>query len=275
MGGEAGSAGGAQELSFDEMVQAVLDRVWKPRRWREPQLAAPLVGFDPEMVPTQHGAVAAWRVGIGPATLLVHGWQDDSSLWAPLMTALLEQSLPFVAFDLPAHGFSEGDRCLTFEVVDALHTVADALGPIQSLVAHSFAAGASALAVSEGLPATRVALIAPPLWPASATRFHRVAEHLGFPVDVAERARTLYLQTSTASRATYDMRTQLAHLDVEMLLISSLDDERMAVEDARTLAPQLSRGELFELHGPDHRETAQDPEVIQRIVNFIEDGLTA
>jgi len=44
------------------MVQAVLDGVWKPRRWREPQLAAPLAGFDPVMVPTQHGSVAAWRV---------------------------------------------------------------------------------------------------------------------------------------------------------------------------------------------------------------------
>ena len=273
MGSGAASAGGTHELSFDEMVEVVLDRVWKPRRWREPQLAAPLEGFDPVMVPTQHGAVAAWRVSTGPATLLVHGWQDDSSLWAPLMTAFLEQSLPFVAFDLPAHGYSEGDRCLTFEVVDALHAVADALGPIQSLVAHSFAAGASALAVSEGLPATRVALIAPPLWPASATRFHRVTDHLGFPLDVAERARTIYRRTTTPSRATYDMRTQLAHLDVEVLLISSLDDERMAVEDARTLAPQLSRGELLEVRGLDHRETAQDPEVTQRIVDFIQGGL--
>jgi pimeloyl-ACP methyl ester carboxylesterase len=270
---EKRSALGPREPSFDEMVQALLDRVCKPRRWGDPELAAALAGIDPVMVPTPHGAVAAWRVGTGPATLLVHGWQDDSSLWSPLMAALLERSEPFVAFDLPAHGFSEGDRGLTFETADALHAVTDALGPIRALVAHSFTSGASALAVSEGLPATRVALIAPPLWPASASRFHRVADHLGFPVSVAERAQAIYRASTTPGRATYDARTQMADLDVELLLVSSLDDERMAVEDARTLAPKLPRGALFELHGPDHRETARHPDVIQRIVGFINEGL--
>ena len=100
------------EPSFDEMVQTVHDRVCTPRRRDEPRLAPPLAGIDRVMASTPHGNVAAWRVGTGPATLLVHGWQDDSSLWTPLMRALLEVSEPFVAFDLPAHGFSEGDRCL-------------------------------------------------------------------------------------------------------------------------------------------------------------------
>src|SRR5262245_40747081 len=102
--------------SFDEMVQTVLDRVVKPRRFAEPQRASPLAGVDPMMVATPHGRVAAWRVGQGPAVVLVHGWQDDSSLWSPMMVALGEEGEPHIAFDLPAHGFSEGDRGLTFEL---------------------------------------------------------------------------------------------------------------------------------------------------------------
>src|SRR5262245_65778348 len=121
------------------MVERVLDRVLKPRRWGEPQLAEPLVGVVRHMVSTPHGAVAAWRVGEGPAVLLVHGWQDDSSLWAPLMTALLDAGRAVVAFDLLAHGFSEGDRGLTFELVDAAHAVVAELGPVGSVVAHPFA----------------------------------------------------------------------------------------------------------------------------------------
>lgn len=258
------------EQPFDEMVQAVLDRVTKPRRRGTPHVAAPLTGIDQVMIPTPHGRVAAWRVGTGPATLLVHGWQDDSSLWSPLMTALGEASRSFVAFDLPAHGFSEGERGLTFEVADALHAVAIALGPVQSLVAHSFASGASALAVSEGLPVSRMVLIAPPLWPASASPFHRMADRLGFPVEVAERARTEYRATTTPERAGHNVRTQLPDLDIELLLVSSVDDERMAVDDARSLAPQLRRGALFELQGLDHRETARDPRVIHRILEFVD-----
>jgi pimeloyl-ACP methyl ester carboxylesterase len=269
---DADATRGPGEPSFDAMVHTLFDRVTTPRRWREPQLAAPLAGIDRVMVPTPHGAVAAWRVGSGPATMLVHGWQDDSSLWTPLMAALLERSMPFVAFDLPAHGFSEGERGLIFEAADALHAVTSALGPIRSLVAHSFASGAAALAVSEGHPATRVALIAPPLWPAGAGRFHRVAAQLGFPVEVAEQARVVYRQTTTPNRAEYDVRTQLAELDVDLLLVSSLDDERMAVDDARTLATRLRRGELFEVHGPDHRDTARHPDVIDRVVEFFDES---
>jgi pimeloyl-ACP methyl ester carboxylesterase len=255
--------------SFDEMVERVLLRVTTPRRAREPQLAAPLVDVDRVMVPTPAGAVAAWRLGDGPATMLIHGWQDDSSLWSPLMEALQQASMPFVAFDLPAHGFSEGDRGLPFELVDAAHAVVDALGPVDALVAHSFAGGGSALTISEGLPAERLVLIAPPLWPSNATRFHRVAAQYGYPTEVADRARDIYRATTAASRADYDMRTRVTELDAAVLIVSSLDDERMAVEDARTIAPMLRNGELFELRGPDHRGCAQDPVVIQRVVEFL------
>ncbi len=266
-----GSAPGAREPSFDEMVQTLLDRATVPRRWREPQLAASLVGIDRVMVSTPHGAIAAWRTGSGPATALLHGWQDDSSLWEPLMVAFLERSIPFVAFDLPAHGFSEGDGGLVFEAADALHAVTSTLGPIRSVVAHSFASSAAALAVSEGHPATRLALIAPPLWPARASRFYRVAAQLGFPDEAAERARTIYRHSTTPGRAEYDVRSQLAQLDVDLLLVSSLDDEQLAVDDARTAATNLRRGELFEVHGPGHRDTARHPDVIHRVVEFIDE----
>jgi pimeloyl-ACP methyl ester carboxylesterase len=266
MTGDAGSP------SFDEMVERVLLRVTTPRRAGEPLLAAPLVDVDRVMVPTPAGAVAAWRLGDGPATMLVHGWQDDSSLWSPLMEALQQASMPFVAFDLPAHGFSEGDRALTFEVADALHAVGTALGPVRAVVAHSFPAGACALAFLEGFPAERIALVAPPLWPASQSRFHRVAENYGYPSEVGDAARAAYLAGASPTRVGFEGRAAVAGLDAAVLIVSSLDDEQMAVEDARTIVPQLARGELFELHGPDHRECARDPRVVERIVAFVGAG---
>jgi pimeloyl-ACP methyl ester carboxylesterase len=170
---------------------------------------------------------------------------------------------------LPAHGFSEGERGLTFETADALHAVAQRLGPVDSLVAHSFAGGASALATAEGLPISRLVLIAPPLWPPSASRFHRVAAHLGYPAEVGDRARAEYSATTTAERVGYDVRSQLAELVVRVLLVSGVDDERMAVDDARTLAPTLKHGSLYEVDGVDHRESARDPRVIARVVEFL------
>lgn len=221
------------------------------------------------MVSTPHGSVAAWRVGAGPAIMLVHGWQDDSSLWSPLTAALNDATEPYVVFDLPAHGFSEGESGLTFEVADAVHAVAKSFGPVRGLIAHSFACGASVLATSEGLPISRLVLIAPPLWPSSKNRYHRVAEDLGYPVEVADRAMAEYFATTSADRAGYHLPTLLAALDVPVLLVAGVDDERMAVDEARNIAPKLRRGELFEVDKANHRRTARDPRVIARVIEFL------
>jgi hypothetical protein len=119
------------------------------------------------------------------------------------------------------------------------------------------------------LRAGHLVLIAPPLWPTTANSLHRVTAQLGYPSEVAERAREIYRATTTPSRADYDIRSRLADLDAAVLIVSSLDDEQMAVDDARTIAPLLRRGELFELRGPDHRGCAQDPVVIRRVVGFL------
>lgn len=221
------------------------------------------------MVPTPHGRVAAWRGGSGEATILVHGSQDDSSLWSPMIAELDAAGEAYVAFDLPAHGFSEGERVLTFEIADALRAVAESLGPVRALIAHSFACGASVLSTSEGLPISQLVLIAPPLWPSSKGRYHRVAEDLGYPVEVADRAMAEYFATTSADRAGYDMPTQLAALDARVLLVAGVDDERMAVDEARALAPRLKRGELFEVDGANHRYTARDPRVLARVIDFL------
>jgi pimeloyl-ACP methyl ester carboxylesterase len=185
------------------------------------------------------------------------------------MVALQQSETPYVAFDLPGHGFSEGDGGLIFEVADSIHAVAGELGPVRGLVAHSFASGAAALAVSEGLPISRLVLIAPPLWPAGAGRFHRVAARMGFPVEVADEAVKRYRATTTPERAGYDFLSKLAELNSSVLIVSGADDERMAVDDARTVAPTLPRGELFEVGGTDHRGSAQDARVVARVVAFL------
>ncbi|MFZ4603841.1 MAG: hypothetical protein ACOYM8_15465, partial [Caulobacterales bacterium] len=67
------------ELSDD--VQAFLDATGKPRRRARPRMANALVDAEHAIVE----GVATWRTGPGPAVLLVHGWEDDNSLWDPLI----------------------------------------------------------------------------------------------------------------------------------------------------------------------------------------------
>lgn len=268
---------------LDAMIAAVIDTACTPGGPpREPRQADELVGAERVDVTTPHGTVAAWRVGDGPAVLLVHGWQDSARLWDPLMAALKARERPFVALDLPAHGFSGGERCMVAEVADTVGAVARALGPIDAAVAHSFSANGTAIAVAEGVPAHRLVCIAPPgayKKPNEAAaggsnpayqRWRRIADGLGFDVAVGERAHDVYLAGLGPSRAAWTFAEGLETLDSDVLLMASVDDERFNIASARALADQLPRGTFVELVGLDHRASARDATAVAAILAFLE-----
>lgn len=269
------------------MVAQVIDHASIPGRGREPKLAAQLTGSERVDVPTAHGTVATWRVGDGPAALLVHGWRDSARLWDPLMAALSERDQSFVALDLPGHGFSEGERCLVPEVADAVLAVHGALGPIRSVVAHSFACGATALAVAEGAAVERLVLIAPPLAyrdpgatagdavDAGRQRWRRIAGELGFDPAVGDVAIGRYLQSLGPRRAGWDITEGLAELPAEVLLLASADDERFDLAAAEATASRLSNCALVELAGLDHRGSARGDDAVDAMVGFLCDRAPA
>jgi pimeloyl-ACP methyl ester carboxylesterase len=264
-------------------VARVIDRASIPGRHGSPRLAEQLAGTEQIGVETPHGLVAAWRVGNGPATVLVHGWRDSARLWDPLMGELVVRTKPFVVLDLPGHGFSGGERCLTNEVPDAVIAVASALGPVDSAVAHSFACGGTARAVAEGLPAERLVLIAPPLAyrrPGEAAgdaadgahqRWRRIAAELGYDPGVGDRALETYLATIPPHRARFDLVHALADLPAAVLLLASVDDERFDIASARSLVERQGVT-LVELTGLDHRASARDAAAVHAIADFVTRG---
>lgn len=269
---------------LDMQMQLVIDRASIPGRHREPRLAEQLESVARTGVATSHGQVVAWRDRDGPAVLLVHGWRDSARLWDPLMLELRARGRPFVALDLPGHGFSEGERCLLPEVIDAVSAVAVELGPVDALVAHSFASGGATRAVVEGVPARRIVLIAPPLSyrdPDKATRssmdaghqrWRRIAGDLGFESSVGELALHTYLARLGGARAAWNLENGVADLDAEVLLVASVDDERFDTESARRFAADRGNVTFAQLVGLDHRASARDPAAVKVIAEFVTFG---
>lgn len=219
------------------------------------------------MVPSPAGVLAAWRLGKGPAVLLVHGWEDDNSLWSPLIDELTGRGRALVAFDLPAHGASGGEWGLGSEGTDGVHAVAAALGPVDALVAHSFGAGCASLAITEGLALQRAVFIAPPL--RNVNRWLRYASRLGVSPEVAVEAERIYAGSHDATRSSWNPRTALPELDVDLLVIHSVDDERNPFGDSEDVVIEAPRAQLVAVHGLSHRRTARDPEVVARIADFV------
>lgn len=110
--------------------------------------------------------IAAHSWGDGPTVLLVHGW---SGWWQQLgvyVEPLVASGHRVVAWDAPSHGDSpEGifgrGRSGMPELKDAIDAIAQSVGEVHGLVAHSGGAMAASLAVADGLHVGRVAFIAP------------------------------------------------------------------------------------------------------------------
>jgi pimeloyl-ACP methyl ester carboxylesterase len=250
----------------DAAVRELLRVCGVPAR-REPRSAPALARLPAWRLPSTEGTIAAWRLGTGPAVLLVHGWEDDHSLWSPLVDVLAARGRALVAFDMPAHGRSDGVWGLHPEAVDAVHTVAAALGPVDAVVAHSSGAGAAMLAVAEGLPVARAVLVAPPL--RGGNRWLRYARRLGMPDEVAAEAQRRYDARTGPARASFALRRALAELALPLLVVHSTDDERMPFRDSEETVAECASATLVTATGLDHRRTARDPTVVARIADFV------
>jgi pimeloyl-ACP methyl ester carboxylesterase len=253
----------------NEATAAFFRSVVTPRQRERPRLSETLRAVEARRIATPHGTVTAWRIGDGPATLLVHGWEDDNSLWGPMIATLVDRSQAVVVFDLPAHGYSDGESGLGFEAADAARAVAEALGPIDAIVAHSMGAGAAGLAISEGLAVRGCVLIAPPL--VGGNRWRRLADRMGVSMETADHAQAIYEARIGPQRVTgFDLRGLLPELATRVLVVHSADDERMPFRASHEISAASANVELLQVEGLRHRATAQDAGVTSRVADFIE-----
>ena len=70
---------------------------------------------------------------------------------ARLLKSLADAGYRLVTFDAPAHGRSSGSHIDLMEYVDALLEVSRKVGPLHGIIAHSFGATATLLALEKGL----------------------------------------------------------------------------------------------------------------------------
>jgi len=173
-------------------------------------------GYCHLQVPHGKQALTGWQWGrSGPATLLVHGWEDHTGSMVHLVPGLLAQGRRVYVLDLPGHGLSPRARTHLVDASDALTAMLRACGPVESIVAHSFGAAATCLMLEQmpSLSPERLALVSPMqsidqhleiftsiagLSPARAEHLRRRVTHLlGCPPDAVcalKAARSLNLQ---------------------------------------------------------------------------------
>jgi pimeloyl-ACP methyl ester carboxylesterase len=216
---------------------------------------------------TIDGGLAATAWGDGPTVLLAHGWESQRTHWGAFIDPLAKAGFQVLAIDAPAHGESPGQKTNVVEYARALIRVGHQVGPLAGIVAHSFGAGATPIALHRGLDAKRAVLISGPSSLASVVerwgtnhgladkeipRFVRLVEHeIGEPM------------------ADFDLPHIVAGLTTPALIVHDRSDKEIPVDDGLTLAAAWpgARMLITERHG--HRRIMIASEVVRAIVRFL------
>lgn len=216
--------------------------------------------------------VVAWRWGLGPTVLLVHGWEGRGAQLGALVEPLVAAGMSVVAFDAPGHGDSPGSRLYLTDLADTILDVADAVGPIHAIIAHSFGAAASLLAYERGgLDASRNVMIAPNVViEDSLAQFGNVlgldeADRLGLELGLAEHSgvlvEDLHLERLVGDR------------DAGLTVIHDRDDREVPCTQGERLADLWPNAHLHITGGLGHNRILRDPQVITEAVEAVRQGV--
>jgi pimeloyl-ACP methyl ester carboxylesterase len=250
------------------------ERVWFtiPRRFQGPQPGAP-DGGAPFTVSVGGHEVRGATWGTGPVVYLMHGWAGHGAQLAAFVAPLVKRGHRVVLFDLPSHGASApgrfGPRSTSLlEFADALAAVIAVHGPARAVIAHSFGATATAVALCDGQRAGRLAFLAP--MASAAANLRHFARAMGF----GERT-TRRLTVRTERRVGAPMR----HFEVPdlgravamppTLVVHDRDDRSMPVSDGAAIAAAWPGARLRVTSGLGHRRILSDPAVVREIVDFV------
>ena len=245
-------------------------RLWfYPRRHPEPKREARWRADAKHFtIPFQNEQLAAWRWGEGPVVLLVHGWDGRGNQLGSFAGPLVEAGYSAVAFDLPAHGLSTGKTTNMLNAADAICAVAESVGPIDAVIAHSFGAGALARALAIGLRPAKAVMISPPAnlrW--MADNFYRI---LGASIQVQRHIEKLVNEHYGVSiwqdvSADHNLRA----ITIPGLIAHDIHDQEVPFAQSKLIEQVWSGARLLETSGLGHRRILRDQKVIQEVIDFI------
>ena len=214
---------------------------------------------------TNAGLLPTWTWGKGPRVLLVHGWGGHAGRLTPFVPSLVRAGFSVVAFDAPGHGDAPGRYSSLPDFVEAIRAVAEKHGPLEAMIGHSLGAAACALAVRDGVLASRLVLLAPP---AEAEKYTgRFARFFGIP-SATHEAMKRRLQKRYRIRWS-DLVVAGGACPARLLVFHDHRDDRVPFKDGEAIVRTWPNAELVRTSGLGHHRILNDPRVIRRAVAFL------
>lgn len=227
-----------------------------------------LAGTDPVTFRDGRRKIAGYAAGAGPAVLLVHGWGERGASLGAFVGPLVDAGYRVVGIDLPGHGGSEGGQIDGFQIAAAIRSVAEQIGDVRAVVAHSMGATTSLYAAREGLRTDALVLLAP------SPRLDHALVTFGRLLSLPQRALD-GLKATIDRRYGADVWERLSghsiapEVHVPGLIVHDSDDPQVSLEDARSLHEAWPGSRLVTTEGLGHGRILRDPQVIETVASFL------
>ncbi len=214
--------------------------------------------------------IAVYEWGAGPAVLVVHGWRSRASRFGAIIEAL-EHDHTVVAFDAPGNGDTPGSRTTALEYAAIVAMLSQRYGGFTTIVAHSFAAAATVMAVRDlGARTGGIATIA------GVHDFDHVVEKfaerggLSNAVEQGFRERFSRWAAPIMGDPWPRLVAELpAEQQVPMLVVHDRADREVAVHQAERIVAAHPGAQLMLTDGLGHARILRDPAVVDAIGSFI------
>ena len=250
----------------------IAERLWlrPPRSLRPARELSVLRQAEPLGLRAAGLDLAAWSWGQGPAVLLVHGWAGRGAQLASFVAPLVHAGYRVVTFDAPAHGDSPGKEASIAELTEAVEEAAWRVGPLHAVIAHSFGAMATSVAVLRGVPVDRLVYVAPAVFTPSTAG--QVANALGVNRDVMARLTARVEARLGIGFAELQVDRIAPRIDKPLLILHDESDREVPLERSLLLARSWSGSALRVTQGLGHRRLLGDPGLIEAAVHFVRTG---
>lgn len=211
-------------------------------------------------------AAMAW--GTGPVVLCVHGWSSRGLRFVHFIKPLTEAGYKVVAFDGPAHGRSSGSHVDAVEYAESILAVAEKAGPSHAILAHSFGATATMLALEKGLTVDRAVFFS------ALNGIRGPLDYLGaklhLPDTVLENVKRRFERKFSRTIENLEAVRIVPHLKhFPLLVCHDKDDPLLPHHNALDLVRVWTGSELITSLGSGHETILDDLHVVQAVTSFI------
>ncbi len=206
-----------------------------------------------------------WRIGAGPAVLLVHGWGGGAGQLAAFIAPLPSAGCSAVAFDAPVHGGSTARLTsgITFADVSAVAVSVRA----RAAVGYSLGATAVGCAVAGGLRLDAAVLLGPQR--GAAGFFETFCDALVLNRSVRDALRSRIERRYGVAPEDFDLAARARTASAPILVFHDRGDREVPWTDGEAIARAWPGAALVSTDGLGHRGILRDPEVAARAAAFL------